>query len=207
MFPENILQLRINDTLDVYRFQFRVVPESAAALVLRAGDVITTVAGVDIRQWSLDNINRLLQIHSRMKIQIRPRAEATPGPQLRNSDLFIEQGDSMSKTASCYASIEGHTDDVHALECTPAAFGEDLPAFSVDGPDFALPVMVAQPLEHCKIDQRFNASGHALLVSRQVGIHTTAVAVTPVENFRLRPTSTNTVRIVVRCVELTITRC
>lgn len=145
----------------------RVVPESAASLVLRAGDVVTAVAGVEIRQWSLDNIQRLLETQGRVNIKIRRRAEATPEPQLYDSDAPRVEGDgSLSKVVSCYATIEGDTEEVHALECTQAALGSDLPTFATAGAEFAFPLMVAQPLEHCADDSSLNASGHALLVSR-----------------------------------------
>lgn len=144
--------------------QSRVVPESAASLVLRAGDVVTAVAGVEIRQWSLDNIQRLLETQGRVNIKIRRRAEATPEPQLYDGGAL--RGNSQPKAVSCYATVEGDIEEVHALECTQAALGSDLPTFATAGAEFAFPLMVAQPLEHCADDPSLNASGHALLVSR-----------------------------------------
>lgn len=147
--------------------QPRVVRESAASLVLRVGDVITAVAGVEIRQWSLDNIQRLLETQGRVNIKVRRRVEATPELQLYDSDVLrVEEVGSQPKVVSCYATIEGDTEEVHALECTQAAIGSDLPTFATAGVDFAFPLMVAQPLEHCADEPSLNASGHALLVSR-----------------------------------------
>lgn len=144
-----------------------MVPESAASLVLRTGDVVTAVAGVEIRQWSLDSIQRLLDTQGRVNIKIRRRVEATPEPQLYDSDVLKVGGaDPRTKAVSCYATVEGDTEEVHALECTQAALGSDLPTFATAGADFAFPLMVAQPLEHCADDPSLNASGHALLVSR-----------------------------------------
>lgn len=151
-----------------------MVPESAASLVLRAGDVVTTVAGVEIRQWSLDNIQRLLETQGRVNIKIRRRAEAIPEPQLYNSEhynsdaLRVEGVDSQPRAvSSCYATIEGDTEEeVHALECTQATLGSDLPTFATAGADYAFPVMIAEPLEHCIDEPSLNATGHALLVSR-----------------------------------------
>lgn len=151
--------------------QLRVVPESAASLLLRAGDVVTAVAGVEIRQWSLDNIQRLLETQGRVNIKVRRRAEATPEPQLYDSDVLRVEGvGSQPKAVSCYATIEGDTEEVHALECTQAALGSDLPTFATAGVDFAFPLMVAQPLEHCADEPSLNASGHALLVSRYASV-------------------------------------
>eukprot|EP00752_Nemacystus_decipiens_P012628 g11184.t1 len=127
----------------------RVVPGSAASLFLRAGDVLITISGVDVEDWYLDNITRLLGRPDPVKVQVR----RPPEPQLHPSDVNIatkEIGAEGTKTASCYASVEGDTEDLHAFACTPATFGADLPVFSVDGPaPPALPVVVAQPLELC----------------------------------------------------------
>lgn len=145
-----------------------MVPGSAATLVLQAGDALTAVAGVDIRHWALDSIERLLQIRSRVKLRVRRRAEATPKSRLYGRDGGLERGaGTQISTASCYASINEETDDVHALACAPATFGADLPAFSMnDGLGTPLPVMIAKPLEYCTRNPRVVASGHALLVSR-----------------------------------------
>lgn len=146
-----------------------MVPESGASLVLRAGDVVTIIAGIEIRQWSLVNINLLLQTQDRLKLQIQRRVEAISEPQLRESrDIFqYRDGEEpLPKTSSCYASLEVEADDVHTFECTPAAFGGDLPTFSTEDPKHAFPVVIAQPLEYCTRSPRFNGGGHALLVSR-----------------------------------------
>ncbi|CBJ31620.1 Heat shock protein 40 like protein [Ectocarpus siliculosus] len=136
----------------------RVVPESAASFVLLKGDILTTVAGVEIRQWALDNINRLLETQVRVKIKL------VRAPQLGEIGFGPEEGEGgRAESASCYASIEGDVDDLHAFACTPAAFGSDLPAFSLESS--ALPIVVAQPLDHCKRSS-FDASGSALLVSK-----------------------------------------
>lgn len=151
----------------------RVVPDSAASLSLRAGDVLTKVAGVDVADWSLDNIARLLGFQDRVRLRIR----RPPEPQLHAGDFNLEKetGGGPVKTASCYASVQGDTDNLHAFACTPATFGADLPIFSVEGPTSAFPLVVAQPLELCT---RNGASlrpprqaagrggGFALLVSR-----------------------------------------
>lgn len=145
----------------------RVVPGSAASLGLRRGDAFTRIAGIDIRKWSLDGIERLLEIQGKVKVQIRRQAEEIPDtPDIEEG--VDPQGD---KSASCYTLVEGDTDNLHALECIPASFGRHLPAFFMDNMgdehETALPVMIAQPLEFCETNTRFNASGHALLVSRQ----------------------------------------
>lgn len=148
----------------------RVVPESAASLVLRAGDICTSVAGIEIRHWSLDNIKRLLETQSRIRLQIQRRLQVTPEPQLDDNFLYAEDEVGLqAKTASCYASVnsEGGIADVHALACTPANFGGDLPSFSVAELGFAFPVAIAQPLEYCVFNESFNARGRALLVARQ----------------------------------------
>lgn len=128
------------------------------------------MAGVDIRQWSLDNIQRLLETQGRVNIKIRRRAEATPEPQLYNIDdvLRVQRAGSQPEAASsCYATIEGDTEEeVHALECTQATLGSDLPPFATAGADYVFPLMVAEPLEHCTDVPSLNASGHALLISR-----------------------------------------
>lgn len=155
------------------------MPESAASLVLRAGDVCTWVAGIEIRHWSLDNIKRLLEPQGRVRLQIQRRIQATPESQLDNIFLHAEEElDLQAKTASCYASVnsEGGISDVHALECTPANFGGDLPSFSVAEPGFVLPVAVAQPLEYCVFDESFDASGRALLVARQALLYPSMTA-------------------------------
>lgn len=155
----------------------RVVPDSAASLFLRAGDVLTKVAGVDVKDWSLDNITRLLGYQERVKLQIR----RPPEPQLRASDFKVSEreigGGDRAKAASCYASIGGDTDNLHAFACTPATFGADLPAFSAErGGTSALPVVVAEPLELCTRNSGVRPpfpgradggeGGFALLVSR-----------------------------------------
>lgn len=130
-------------------FPIRVVPDSAASLFLRAGDVLTKIAGVDVKDWSRDNIARLLGSQERVRLQVR----RPPEPQFHASDFKLEKDEAIggyqAKAASCYAGIEGDTDNLHAFACTPASFGADLPAFSVDGAMSALPVVVAQPLELC----------------------------------------------------------
>lgn len=154
---------------------YRVVPDSAASLLLRAGDVLTTIAGVEVKNWSLDNIVRLLGFQDRVKLRVR----RTPEPHFHASHFNLdtkEVGSERIKAASCYASIEGDTDNLHAFACTPATFGADLPVFSVEGTTPALPVIVAQPLELCTskssvgLSSREQAStgegGFALLVSR-----------------------------------------
>lgn len=156
-----------------HMFPTRVVPNSAASLVLRAGDILWKVAGVEVQLWSLDNINRLLGAQDRVRLQIR----RPPEPQSHASGVKLkeETGSDRPKAASCYASIGGDTDNLHAFACTPATFGADLPAFSVDGPTSAFPVVVAQPLELCTSNSASLPSlgqaasgrgGFALLVSR-----------------------------------------
>lgn len=136
----------------------RVVPDSAASHVLRAGDVITAVAGVEIRLWSLENIHRLLRFRNRVKLQIRRVS------QLLVNDSKIEEDIDPSST-SCYACVDGDINDLHAFECTLAPFGGHLPPFYAKSS--ALDVKVAQPLDHCTRGHRFNTtSKFALLVSR-----------------------------------------
>lgn len=165
---------------------FRVVPKSAASLVLLAGDVLTSIAGVDVTHWSLDNINRLLGVHrDRVKLQLRRPA---PEPRLilphhetnvdvggdffnNNAAIAGEEQQGIGgrkqymKTASCYASVDGDTDDLHAFACAPATFGADISA-ALPSSYHVFPVAVAQPLEHCARDSLLNATGFALLVSR-----------------------------------------
>lgn len=126
--------------------------------MLLKGDILTTVAGVEIRQWTLDNIKRLLETQVRVKIRL------LRAPHLGEIGFGVEEGErGRAESASCYASIDGDVHDLHAFACTPAAFGSDLPAFSLESS--ALPVVVAQPLDHCKRSS-FDASGSALLVSK-----------------------------------------
>eukprot|EP00903_Cladosiphon_okamuranus_P016613 g15325.t1 len=129
----------------------RVVPDSAASHSLRVGDVLTKITGVDVKDWSLDNINRLLGSQQQVRLQVR----RPPEPRLHANEFKLVDKDEanggghQAKAASCYASVEGDTDNLHAFACTPASFGADLPPFSADGRVSALPVVVAQPLELC----------------------------------------------------------
>ncbi|CAN0095086.1 unnamed protein product, partial [Scytosiphon promiscuus] len=135
-----------------------VVPDSAASHVLRAGDVLKTVAGVDIRLlWSLENIKRLLGFRNRVKLQIRRVSH------LLTNESKTEEDDT-HPSVSCYACIDGDTSNLHAFECALAPFGGKLPPFS--STSSALPVIVAQPFDHCTRGQTFNTSRFALLVSR-----------------------------------------
>lgn len=134
-----------------------MVPDSAASHVLQAGDVLTAVAGVKISLWSLENINRLLRFQNRVKLQIRRASH------LRLHESDAENQDAPS-SASCYACIDGGTNNLHAFQCALAPFGGHLPSFS--DKSSALPVIVAQPLDHCTRSQRINIDRFALLVSR-----------------------------------------
>ncbi len=148
---------------DLMFFPRRVVPDSAASLVLRAGDILTKVGGVDVSKWSLGNINRLLGVYNRVKLRVRRPPEPlqlSNGPSADNKEI-----NGQPATASCYASIEGNTDDLHAFACTPTALGADLPPFSVEGSAYAYPVVVAQPLEYCT-NEGLLLDGKALLVSK-----------------------------------------
>lgn len=165
------------------RYHNRVVPESAASLVLRAGDVLTSIAGVEVTHWSLDNINRLLGVHrDRVKLQLR-RPAPEPRHMLHEHEKngggdFFDNGSVAAedeqheigqqqkiKTASCYASVDGDTDDLHTFACAPVTFGAEFSkAFSSNY--YVFPVAIAQPLEHCKRNSTLDATGFALLVSR-----------------------------------------
>ncbi|CAM9860559.1 unnamed protein product [Pylaiella littoralis] len=139
----------------------RVVPESAASLALRVGDILTAIGGVEVKHWSLDNINRLLGVHrDRVKLQLRRPA---PEPRLGGRREIGQQ--TKLKTASCYASVNGDIDDLHAFACAPATFGADLSA-AFPNSYRVFPVAVAQPLEHCTRNSILNATGFALLVTR-----------------------------------------
>lgn len=149
--------------LGCFLLRCRVVPDSAASLVLRAGDILAKVGGVDVNKWSLDNINRLLGVYDRVKLRIRRPPEPlrlSTGPSTDDKETGGQP-----TTASCYASMEGNTDDLHAFACTPTALGTDLPPFSAEGSTYAFPVAVARPLEYCTNDGPL-LHGKALLVSK-----------------------------------------
>lgn len=139
-----------------------VVPGSAASLVLQPGDVCVSIAGIEVRRWTLENIARLLQTQSgRVKIGIQRRLAADSESQLYDDVLM---GPGSVDTASCYARLEGD-DEMHPIVCTLANFGAGLPIFSPNE-NLALPVAIAQPLEYCTRREGFNVTGHALLVTR-----------------------------------------
>lgn len=144
-----------------------MVPGSAASLVLQPGDVWVSVAGIKVRRWSLENITRLLQTQSgRVKVEIQRRLAADSESQLYDDALHSVIGPRPADmTASCYARIEGD-DEMHPIACIPANFGSGLPTFSPNEYGLALPVAIAQPLEYCALREGFNATGHALLVTR-----------------------------------------
>lgn len=167
----------------IMSIHFRVVPESAASLALRVGDILTAIGGVEVKHWSLDNINRLLGVHrDRVKLQLRrpapePRLvlhnhKASGGDDLFDNNAATAEGgrreigqQTKLKTASCYASVNGDIDDLHAFPCAPATFGADLSA-AFPNSYRVFPVAVAQPLEHCTRNSLLNATGFALLVTR-----------------------------------------
>lgn len=129
-----------------------------------------SIAGIEVRRWSLENIARLLQTQSgRIKLGIQRRVAADSEFE-RYDGTFeqpkIDQGQAGLRSATCYAKIQGETDDIHPIACAPANFGGGLPKFSHDEPALVLPVAIAPSPEYCSQSTGFNATGRAVLVTR-----------------------------------------